>query len=201
MTGIKTFFFSYKKLGFHILLAICIFIIICLVVLFALDAYTRHGTEVMIPNFIGMDSQELLHKDDISKDYVIVVSDYFFDKKTPPGIVLKQDPHVGEFVKKGRKVYVTVASSTPPKVIMPQLQDVSLRQAEIMLKAIGLEMGTVIYKPSPYENAVLEQTYKGRVINPGTEISAGETIVLVVGKDPGELSNNLENENVENLEQ
>jgi beta-lactam-binding protein with PASTA domain len=192
MSGIRTFFLSSKKLGFHILLATGVFVVICVVALFVLDSYTRHGTEVVMPNFIGMDSQELLNKDEVSKDYIIVVSDYLFDKKTPPGTVLKQDPHVGEMVKKGRKVYVTVASSTPPKVIMPQLQDVSLRQAEIMLKAIGLILGPVIYKPSPYENAVLEQLYKGRTINPGTEISAGETVVLVVGKNPEELSNETE---------
>jgi beta-lactam-binding protein with PASTA domain len=197
MSGIRNFFFSPRKLGFHVLLATGLFIVICVVALFVLDSYTRHGTEVMMPNFIGMDSQELLNKDDVSKDYIIVVSDYLFDKKTPPGTVLKQDPHVGEMVKKGRKVYVTVASSTPPKVIMPQLEDVSLRQAEIMLKAIGLELERVIYKPSPYENAVLEQLYKGRTINPGTEISAGEPIVLVVGKNPEELSDKNENEIIE----
>ncbi|MCL1851389.1 MAG: PASTA domain-containing protein [Bacteroidetes bacterium] len=188
MSGIHTFFLSPKKLGFHILLVTGVFIVICVVALFVLDSYTRHGTEVMMPNFIGMDSKELLNKNDVSKDYIIVVSDYLFDKKTVPGTVLKQDPHVGEMVKKGRKVYVTVASSTPPKVIMPQLQDVSLRQAEIMLKAIGLQLGPVIYKPSPYENAVLEQLYNGREIRLGTEISAGETVVLVVGKNPEDLS-------------
>ena len=191
MSTIRTFFISPKKIGFHLLLAAGVFVVICVTALFVLDAYTRHGTEVLMPNFIGMDSQELLNKEDVSKDYIIVVSDYLYDRKTPPGTVLKQDPHVGEMVKKGRKVYVTVASNTPPKVIMPQLQDVSLRQAEIMLKAIGLELGTVIFKPSPYENAVLEQLHKGRNINPGTQISTGETITLVVGKNPDELSNEI----------
>jgi beta-lactam-binding protein with PASTA domain len=66
---------------------------------------------------------------------------------------------------------------------MPQLQDVSLRQAEIMLNAKGLILGSVIYKPSPYENAVLEQLQRGRYIAPGTDISMGEVITLVVGKD------------------
>jgi len=188
MSGLRTFFFSSRKLGFHILLAVAVFIIICTIALFVLDSYTRHGTEEATPNFIGMDSQELLNKEGVSKDYIIVISDYIYNKKTPPGTVLKQDPHVGEMVKKGRKVYVTVASDVPPKVMMPQLQDVSLRQAEIMLKAIGLELGAVILKPSPYENAVLEQLYKGRIIAPGTEISAGETITLVVGKNPEDLS-------------
>jgi beta-lactam-binding protein with PASTA domain len=187
MSGLRTFFFSPRKLGFHILLAIAVFVIICVVALFILKSYTRHGTEVTMPDFIGMNAQELLMKEDISKDYIIVVSDYIYDRNTLPGTVLKQDPHVGEMVKKGRKVYVTVASSDPPKVIMPQLQDVSLRQAEIMLKAIGLERGPVIFKPSPYENAVLEQLYNGRAIAPGTEISAGETITLVVGKSPDDL--------------
>ena len=187
MSGIRNFFFSPKRLGFHFLLAIGVVVVICVTALFVLDSYTRHGTEVVMPNFIGMDSDELLNKEDVSKDFIIVVSDYFYDKKTAPGTVLKQDPHVGEMVKTGRKVYVTVASNIPPKVIMPQLEDVSLRQAEIMLKAIGLELATVIYKPSPYENAVLEQLYKGRVIAPGTEISTGETITLVVGKDPEDL--------------
>jgi len=195
MSGIRNFFFSSKKLGFHILLAIAIFIVICVGALFALDSYTRHGTEVVMPNFIGMNSNELLKKDSVSKDFIIVVSDYLFDKKTPPGTVLKQDPHVGEMVKKGRKVYVTVASNVPPKVIMPELQDVSLRQAEIMLKALGLELAPVIYKPSPYENAVLEQLYKGRQIVSGTEICTGETITLVVGKNPEDLPNEIEIEN------
>jgi beta-lactam-binding protein with PASTA domain len=194
MPTLKTIFFSPKKLGFHILLATFVSITFCVIALFVLASYTRQGTEVVMPNFIGMDSQELLKKEDISKDYIIVVSDYLFDKDTHQGTVLKQDPHVGEMVKKGRKVYVTVASNTPPKVIMPQLQDVSLRQAEIMLKAIGLELAPVIYKPSPYENAVLEQLYKGREIIPGAEISAGETITLVVGKNPDGLPHELEDE-------
>ena len=197
MSGLRNFFFSPRRWGFHILLALGIFIIICVLALFVLDSYTRHGTEVVMPNFIGMDSQELLKKEDVSKDYIIVVSDYLYDRKNKPGTVLKQDPHVGEMVKKGRKIYLTVASDTPPKVIMPQLQDVSLRQAEIMLKAIGLVQGTVILKPSPYENVVLEQLYKGRIIHPGTEISAGETITLVVGKNTEDLPFDNENETIE----
>jgi beta-lactam-binding protein with PASTA domain len=197
MSGLRNFFLSPRRLGFHILCATSVFIIICVIALFILDSYTRHGTEVVMPNFIGMDSQELLKKEDSSKDYIIVVADYLFDRKTTPGTVLKQDPHVGEMVKKGRKVYLTVASDTPPKVMMPQLQDVSLRQAEIMLKAIGLQLGTVILKPSPYENVVLDQLYKGRNILSGTAISAGETITLVVGKNTEDLPLNNENETLE----
>jgi len=191
MSAVKNFFFSPRQLGFHILVAIGVFIVICVVALFGCDSYTRHGTEVVMPDFTGANLQELLSKKDIADDYIFVVSDYLYDSSKPAGIVLKQDPHVGEMVKKGRKVYVTVSSDKPPKVLMPQLQDVSLRQAEIMLRAIGLNVGPTIFKPSPYENAVLEQFYKGRVIKPGTEISMGDTVTLVVGKNPEGLPTNF----------
>ncbi|MDR2972848.1 MAG: hypothetical protein LBU83_13140 [Bacteroidales bacterium] len=197
MSALKTFFFSPKKLGFHFLLAMGILIFICVVVFYILASYTRHGTEIVMPTFIGLDSKELLNKEDTSKDFIIEVFDFLYKKNSPIGIVLKQDPHVGEMVKKGRKVYVTVSSDKPPKVIMPQLLDVSLRQADIMLKAIGLVPGAVIYKPSPYENAVLEQFYKGRIIYPGTEINMGDTITLVVGKNPEDLPDNDENETID----
>lgn len=175
-------FFQPHRMGFHLLLAVGITLVIAVITLFMLKIYTRHADEIGMPNFIGKDANVLI-KDTLSEDFIIEVSETVFDKKATPGTVLKQNPNPKEMVKKGRKVYLTVASNQPPKVKMPQLQDVSLRQAEIMLKAKGLELGTVIYKPSPYENAVLEQLYKGRTIAPGADINMGEVITLVVGKD------------------
>lgn len=175
-------FFQPHRMGFHLLLAVGITLVIAVITLFMLKIYTRHADEIAMPNFIGKDAT-LLIKDTLSEDFILEVSETVFDKKATPGTVLKQNPSPKEMVKKGRKVYLTVASNQPPKVKMPQLQDVSLRQAEIMLKAKGLELGTIIYKPSPYENAVLEQLYKGRTIAPGADINMGEVITLVVGKD------------------
>jgi beta-lactam-binding protein with PASTA domain len=174
-------FFNSKKLRFHLLLMLLVTIVLCVAAIIFLHFYTRHGEDVEMPDFVGQDSDELL-QNIRSNDFILVVSDQIFDKKEKEGIVLKQNPASGEMVKKGRKVYLTIASAEPPKVKMPELQDVSLRQAEIMLKAIGLNLGEVIYKPSPYENAILDQIYRGRHINAGSMISYGEKISLVVGK-------------------
>ncbi len=175
-------FMQPNRLGFHLALSIGITLALIIVALILLNLYTRHGNEVEMPDFIGKDSKNLV-TDSLSADFIVVVSESVFDKKSKPGMVLKQNPNPKEKVKKGRKVYVTVASDQPPIVKMPHLQDVSLRQAEIMLKAKGLILGSVIYKPSPYENAVLEQLYRGRPIKSGTDINMGEIITLVVGKD------------------
>jgi eukaryotic-like serine/threonine-protein kinase len=179
-------FFKPDRLGFHLLLAVGITIFLIVIAMIFLKIYTRHGQEVEMPDFIGKDSKTLIQNTS-SADFIMVVSDYVYDKSQPEGIVLKQNPQAKEMVKKGRKVYLTIASSIPPKVKMPELKDVSQRQAEIMLKAIGLEVGDVIFKASPFENAVLEQLYKGRAIAAGTEISMGESVTLVVGKDINDL--------------
>ena len=175
-------FFKPQRMGFHLLLALLITILLIIVAVLSLKTYTRHGEEVEMPDFTGRNSEELIQNIE-SNDFIFVVTDHVFDKSKEEGVILKQNPQSKELVKKGRKVYLTIASSEPPKVKMPELRDVSLRQAEIMLKAIGLELSGVIYKASPFENAVLDQLHNGRAIGAGTEISFGEKITLLVGRN------------------
>jgi hypothetical protein len=68
---------------------------------------------------------------------------------------------------------------------MPHLVDLSLRQAENLLNSNDLQLGQVIYKASKYANAVLEQRYKGRIIEAGTLVPYQSKITLIVGKDDG----------------
>lgn len=196
MKKLKTFFMP-QRMGFHLLLALVITSIIAIGAIIFLKVYTRHGEEVKMPNLIGENS-EMLVNSVTNSDFIFVVSDYVFDKKTKEGTVLRQNPYPDEYVKKGRKVYLTVASSEPPKIKMPALNSVSQRQAEIMLKAIGLEVGGIIYKPSEYTNAVLDQLYRGRSISAGTPINYGEKITLVVGKDINDLSDETDSTTIVN---
>lgn len=190
-------FFTPQRMGFHFVLAIIITIVIAVVCMILLKSYTRHGREVDMPDFVGQNSIALIDTL-LPSDYIIVITDEVYDKTMEPGTIIKQNPEAGEKVKKGRKVYLTVATSEPPTVIMPELRDVSLRQAEIMLNALGLELEGTILKPSPYENAVLEQLHNGRVIAAGTKIKMGDKITLVVGRDISELpvgADSLQTEN------
>ena len=187
-TGKIGSFFKPQRMGFHLILAVIVTVLLIIAALISLKTYTRHGQEVLMPDFVGANSRDLI-QNEANNDFIIVVSDYVYDKKVPEGTVLKQNPQADEKVKKGRKVYLTVASSEAPKVKMPELHDVSQRQAEIMLQALELEVGGVIYRPSPFENAVLEQLYNGRAIAPGSELHVGDKITLVVGKNIGENMN------------
>lgn len=175
-----------KRLWFHILMAAVASIVFLIVIMLLMRAFTRHGKEFEMPSFEGQQAQELTQRGR-DEGFVFVVNDHLYENGKQPGTVLKQDPAPGEKVKRGRKVYLTVAAAEPPTIKMPELHDISLRQAQIILEAQGLVLDRVIEKPSPYENVVLDVLYRGHSIASGTQIKMGEKISLVVGKDIGDL--------------
>ena len=172
--------------GFHILLAIAVTAAIFILAILFLRLFTRHGHEIEMPSYAGQSAQELTQSGKL-EGFVFVVNDELYENGATPGTVLKQNPLPGEKVKRGRKVYLTVAAAEPPTIKMLELRDLSLRQAQIMIESQGLVLDRVIEKPSPYENVVLEVLYKGHSIAQGTPIKQGEKITLVVGKDIGDL--------------
>ena len=64
---------------------------------------------------------------------------------------------------------------------MPDLRDLTLRQAQSMLESAGLRLGKLRYIRSFDEDAVQNQLFEGRSIKTGTLIDKGSVIDLTVG--------------------
>ena len=173
-----------------IIQAILLSLLIVLVIMILLRWFTRHGKEYEVPNMKGKNQVEMdaFQKDSNVHRFKFIVNDSVFVPDAEGGVVMSQDPNPGQLVKKGRKIYLSVSTVNPPQVEMPNLIDLSLRQAENMLKTNNLRLGQVVYKPSRYVNAVLEQRYKGRVIRQGTLLPYNAEITLIVGKDASDES-------------
>ena len=145
-----------------------------------LDIYTGQGNELKVPDFAGktllqIDSVELNHNFDF------FVIDSVFDDIRPGGSVVSQDPLPGSMVKEGRNIYLTTVSILPEMVIMPDLKDLTLRQAVNVLESGKLKVGKLMYSPSFDKNAVLEQMCKGDTAFPGDTLLKGSVIDLLVG--------------------
>ena len=179
MSAIRDFFRP-QRLGFHLVLAVIVTIILFIAAIIGLSVYTRHGSEFEMPDYIGRNSDSLMATN--PDGFIFVVRNVLYDKEKPEGTVLEQDPLPGEMVKSGRKIYLTCSSTVPPTVAMPQLAgDITLRQAITILENNGLVLEKVIYTESDNVNLVLEQYYKGRPIAKGTVINKGSKITLEVG--------------------
>jgi beta-lactam-binding protein with PASTA domain len=156
-----------------------------------IGSYTKHGESISVPDLRGMKITEL--EEFLSgKNLRFKISDSsVFDINKSGGIIIEQDPQPDSKVKENRTIYLTLTKSVPPKIKMPDLIDVSFRQAEAILQSYGLKTGQLIYKPDLAKNAVLDQQINGKSIKPGEELAKGTVIDLVLGDGMGNTVVNL----------
>ncbi len=152
-----------------------------------LDDYTLHNETIQVPALEGLNINEVEKKLD-SGSFTMEISDSIFEKGVQGGIVLEQDPRADYEVKQGRKIYLTLSAFEPPKIELPNLVDLSLRQATSLIETYGLEVGTLTYEPDPCTNCVLEVLLNEQPLEEGYRIEKGAQINLKVGQG---LSNEL----------
>lgn len=153
-------------------------------VLWMLKSYTRHGVEKEVPQICGAYTAEaeiLLQ----TQGLVLEITDSTYSKKVPLGTIVEQNPPAGAHVKQGRPIYVIVNAKQEKQVPVPALHDISYRQAEAMLRAIGLRVDEVLYEPSEYRDLVLDMRKNGCSVEPGTRMAEGTGLTLVVGQGKG----------------
>lgn len=174
-----------KYWGLNVLFAVLLGVGLLAGVYFWLRSYTQHGVEVEVTDVRGMvvaEAQPLLAAQELN----LVVIDSTYTNKVPFGTIVEQDPKPMSRAKHGRSVYVTINATTKRKVIMPDLQDMSYRQAETTLRGMGLKVDTAYdYRPSEYRDLVLDVKMNGNSVKPGTKLAVGTKVRLVVGKGRG----------------
>lgn len=146
---------------------------------------TKHGETITVPNLQGVAFSQL-EEYLTARNLRYEVNDSSFTTEYPPLTVMKQHPKAGAQVKENRKIFIALNAKNPPLVKAPRLIDSSVKNAQLVLKSYGLELGEIQYKPDPAANAVLEQHYKGKPIKEGASLPKGSKIDLVVGDGKGE---------------
>lgn len=174
-------FFKSKFLWINILVAAVLFFAAAVGTLFWLDAYTRHGDGVEVPDVSGLyvEEAELILKD-LNLRYEVVDSVYLRGKK--PGEIAEQSPSAGTLVKKNRKIYVTVNQKRQHMVSVPMMIGESRRKVQTNLKILGFDADSVLYKPYEFDDEVLGLMYNNVKVDSGGRVPDGATIVLIVGR-------------------
>jgi len=175
------YFLGRRKFYLHLLIAIALSIFLLWVVLKSMDIFTQHGNVYIVPDFEGQTVEQL--SDEGYDDYFIFkVIDSVYFKSKEKGTVVLQNPMPGSKVKQGRHVYLTIVAQTPELVLMPNLKNLSLRQALVTLESNELFVGELEYVQYFARNAVVDQLVGDEPIEPDTELRKGTTVNLVVGK-------------------
>lgn len=179
------YFLGRRKFYLHFAIAIGISLVLLWAVLKSMDIFTQHGDVYIVPDFSGYSLNQLEEKG--YNDYFIFeIIDSVYFKTREKGTVVLQHPLSGSRVKQGRHIYLTIVAQSPEKVLMPNLKNLSLRQALVTLESEELIVGELDYISYFARNAVVDQLVDDEPIEPGTELLKGTVIDLVLGK--GEMT-------------
>lgn len=141
------------------------------------------GSEVNVPNVVGMTSEEAMQVLE-DADFNPQIADTSFGVSLPPGRIFLQKPESNKIVKEGRTIYLFV-SGGDQVLSVPVLKGKSIRDARLSLERIGLKLGKIDEVPSTHpKDMVFDQQFAE-----GTKLRKGQSVGITVsiGKGFGDI--------------
>ncbi|GLU42421.1 PASTA domain-containing protein [Allomuricauda sp. NBRC 101325] len=179
----KNFLNFLKSKTFLIQLGLAVVAVLVLVMLSLrwLNSTTNHGEFVEVPDFSKMSVSEMRKAvEDAGLRYQVLDSSEY-NPDYPRFSILDQNPPAGNKVKSNRKIYFTVNPSGYKKVSVPDIIQVTQRNAESMLRAVGLDVQRVTYIDELGKDMVYNMKFKGKYIKPGDKLPKTSKIELICG--------------------
>ena len=173
-------FFKKHYILKHILLLLIVAVALFAGLVFWLDNYTRHDEKQLVPNVIDL-TEENAATLILSRELNYEIVDSVFRTGAVPGAVVDQDPKADTFVKKERKIYLIINAKSAQMTPLPEVIDLSLRQAQALLLGADFKIKEVVYIPSDYRDLVLEVLYNDKKVEAGEDLPAFSELVLHVG--------------------
>ena len=170
----KTFFI---QVIFIALASILLFIVLY----FGLIIFTNHKKYQKVPNLVGIplsDVSKIIQKEGLRFE---VIDSARFVPSMKPFSVLSQIPVAEHEVKENRKIYLTVNPSGFRKITVPNLIQITKRNAESLIKSTGFEVGVFSYRDDIGKDMVLEIQFDGKKIEPGILLPKTSKLDLVLG--------------------
>ncbi len=182
----------------HLLAILVLLCLIIYIVLKSIDLYTNHNQAVYVPDVRGLqieDAAPFFEQNMLSYEII----DSVFSKEETPGAIIELIPEANSKVKKNRIVSVTVNAKTEETAPIPDIADISFRQAYALLRARGFTDVEYKYVSGEYRDLTIGVEYGGQIINTGTRVPLTAKLILVIsdGHVIPEDSNAVKDENIE----
>lgn len=164
-------------------------VVVCVLIwgtLHWLDHYTRHNEAVVVPDVKGLELEEAAEFFKSNKLRYNVI-DSVFSKEVKPGAIVELVPAAGSKVKEGRIVFVTVNAFTSQMATIPEVEDLSFREAYARLRARGFENIEIEYVPGDFKDLAIAVTRDGRILERGEHVPLKAALVLRVSSGEEEI--------------
>ncbi|MBK6785082.1 MAG: PASTA domain-containing protein [Saprospiraceae bacterium] len=169
-------------------------VVTMLLAMLILRLYTRHGQKIEMLDLTGKnltEAEELVQKN----RFELIVNDSVFVVGKRGGIILDQNPKPGSFVKKHRKIYITITKGDADKILVENLPSLygnayDQKKKELKYREINAEIKSYSYDAGE-PNHILEVWYNGQKIidqsekRNDVEINKGDTLYFVLSEREG----------------
>ncbi|MDR2883104.1 MAG: PASTA domain-containing protein [Alistipes sp.] len=169
----------------NLVLAFCALVVFAGVSALALNVITRHNQSAPVPDFIGINIDDV--RNAVAREgFRLEVVDSIYAPMYGGGAVIEQLPLAGTEVKKGRRIFVTITSHQQKMVPVPYVTGFSLRQAKNMIEMAGLEIRELRYVSNIATGNVLAELVGRDTVRRGSnlQLEVGSGVTLIVGEAP-----------------
>jgi len=163
----------------HLLAIVVVSLVALYIVLKYLDLYTNHNQAVEVPDVRGLlieDAIPFLEQNTLR--YTII--DSIYSKDYMPGAIVELMPEAKSKVKRNRYIYVTINAKSEESATLPDLIDISFRQAYASLKALRFKDVDHRYVPGEFYNLTIGVEYNGKLVESGTRVPLSEKLTLII---------------------
>lgn len=170
----------------HFLLMFTVLVLIIFGTLKWLDNYTHHNETVVVPDVKGLtieDAVSFFENNGLRYDII----DSVFSKDVAPGTIVDVKPSAGAKVKEGRIVFITLNAQSAQMEVIPDVEDMSFRQAYALLRARGFESIETEYVPGDFKDLVIAVELRGRVLKSGEKVPLTSPLILKVSNGEDEV--------------
>jgi beta-lactam-binding protein with PASTA domain len=174
-------FLKSKVFLIQIGLALLVLVLFIFGILQWLKSSTNHGEFVEVPDLAKLSVTQMRKVVEDADLRFEVLDSANYNPDYPRFSVIEQNPPAGNKVKQSRKIYVTVNPSGYKKVSVPEIIQVTLRNATAKLRAVGLDVQRVTYIDEFGKDMVYRIKYKGKYIEEGYKLPKTSKIELVCG--------------------
>ena len=141
--------------------------------------YIVDTPSVQVPNLQGLSASEASARLE-EEGLKMSIGDSLHHETVPDDAIVDQSPSVGQWVKKGRRIVLTVSKGARYYEV-PDVRRVSLREARLQLEGNQLEIGQILYRSS---DALPEGAVVGQSPPPGAQLARGSAVDLQISNGP-----------------
>jgi len=144
-----------------------------------IDSYTNHNQAVLIPDIRGLqieDAAPFLERSLLRYEVI----DSIFTREAVPGAIVELSPEANARVKKNRIIYITVNAKTEKTAPIPEVADLSYRQAYADIKSRGFKYVEKKLVEGEFYDLTVGVEYEGKIVNSGTRVPLTANLFLIV---------------------